>query len=464
MADLQNIDQDKVNFLDKTQIQTPGTAKVARKAGRFLIYSIVVLLLTVFVFTYKVFLTDTSIGEIFSNRFFNQLNIFTEQKTQLKGASDDRINILLSGMGGKGHEGPYLTDTILLVSIKPSTKKVAMMSIPRDLMVEIPGYGSWKINNANSFGEGNGEGQGAVLLKQVVEETFNLPIHYYGRIDFSGFEQIIDDLGGVKVFVENSFTDYSYPTDDYKYQTIYFEKGWQTMDGNTALKFARSRHGNNGEGSDFARGKRQQKIIQAVKDRMFSYNFLLSPTKISRLYKGISDHIATDIEITDLISFATLAEQLDTANIISLTLDDGPGGLLYADKINGSYVLLGRGGDFNEIRTQIQNIFQEKNAAAGQIVKFEIKNGTKISGLASRNSEELKAMGYRITDVANSPLQNYEKTEIYKISSRDLTHDIDLLEKKYSAIVQTTNIPTWISDTVAPDVDFVIILGRDADE
>jgi len=458
-------EESKINFLEKAPPEKSDKIAPIKTAGKFFIYAMVFLAITFFVFTYKVFLTDTSLGEMFSTKFFKQLNFFNSPADTLRGMPEDRINILLSGIGGAGHDGPYLTDTILIASIKPSTKQVAMMSIPRDLMVEVPGYGSWKINNANAFGESNGEGEGTKLLQQVVENTFQIPIHYSARIDFSGFEQIIDDLGGVKVYVDKSFTDYNYPAPEFKYQVVSFERGWQTMDGSTALKFARSRHGNNGEGSDFARSKRQQKILQAVKDRIFSYNFLLSPTKITKLYKGVSKHIATDIEISDLVDFAKIAENLDTKNILSVTVDDSPGGFLYADNIGGSFVLLPRGGDYAQLNEQWKNVFTPKlNAATTGVVKFEIKNGTTISGLASRNAEALKTMGYRITDIANAPLQNYEKTEIYKISSRDLATEVGLLEKKYSLAIKTANIPSWISDTVAPDVDFVIILGKDSAE
>ena len=198
--------------------------------------------------------------------FLGQIKQFAENRNKtLEGEKDDRINILIMGMGGKYHEGSYLTDTIMIASIKPSTKQVSLVSLPRDLQVEIPGYGWRKINNANAFGEINNEGYGAELARQVVEKSFDMDIHYYIRIDFTGFEEIVDSLNGIDVMVDSAFTDYQYPTEDKKYQIVSFRAGPQTMYGEEALKYARSRHsGMNGEGSDFARSKRQQKNINGL--------------------------------------------------------------------------------------------------------------------------------------------------------------------------------------------------------
>ena len=204
-------------------------------------------------------------------------NFILSSDRNIKGQADDRINILLLGIGGEGHDGAYLTDTIILASIKPSTKQLSLISIPRDLIVPIPGgYGYRKINSADSYGEIQQKGNGAEFAKQVVEQVFNISIHYYARIDFKAFKEIVDRVGGVEVYVDNTFTDNTFPTEDYLYRTISFKKGQQTLDGQNALDFARSRHGNNNEGSDFARARRQQKIILALKDKLFSVNTIFN--------------------------------------------------------------------------------------------------------------------------------------------------------------------------------------------
>jgi len=223
--------------------------------------------------------TNSQTGEKIG--FFEQIkHLLINPEKEIKGESDDRLNMLLIGIGGAGHPGSYLADTIIVASLKPSTKEVAFISIPRDLYVEIPDYGWRKINNAFAFGHGpDYPGGGEALLKEIVEDVTGLPIHYYARLDFEGFRKAIDDVGGIDIYVENSFTDYEYPDYNYGYQTISFKKGWEHMSGERALQFVRSRHGTSGEGSDFARSKRQQKVLFAVKERIFSINTFINPAQ-----------------------------------------------------------------------------------------------------------------------------------------------------------------------------------------
>lgn len=458
----------RINLLTNEDNRQPRGKKVFR-ISRFIIYLFTVLMLAFVGFSYQVLITNNSLTDVFSGKIniFQQLNILAGDGSRLQGESDDRINILLLGIGGAEHDGPYLSDTMILVSIKPSTKKVSMISIPRDLLVEVPGYGWWKINNANSFGETQSKGNGGLLSKEVVQNVFDVPVHYYVRVDFSGFEQMLDTLDGVKVDVEKSFTDYQYPTEDYKYQIISFDAGPQTMDGDTALKYARSRHGNNGEGSDFARSKRQQKLLQAFKQRVLSKDFLLSPRKISALSKDLSEHLRTDMEPWEVVKLAQLLKEINTNEIINRVIDDSPGGYLYSNFVNSAYVLQPRGEDFSQIRTLAKNIFATTetttNTPEHTSINIEIKNGTTLTGLASRHSQELKLAGYRVLQVGNAPVQNYTTTEIYKLSGRDLPEETSFLEKQYKTQIIKNTVPDWIKNIAAPDLDFFIILGTNSE-
>ncbi|MBT5338166.1 LCP family protein [Candidatus Falkowbacteria bacterium] len=456
----------RINLLNRADNQYPRGKRIF-KVSKFILYLFIVLVLAFVVFSYQVLFTNNSVNDIFSGKIniFQQLNSLAGEGNQLQGESDDRINILLLGMGGAGHEGPYLTDTVILASIKPSTKQIGMVSIPRDLLTEIPGFGWWKINNANAFGEKQSPGNGGELVKQVVNQVFELPIHYYVRIDFAGFEKIIDDVGGIKVSVDTSFTDFQYPTLDYKYQVVSFEQGWQTMDGDAALKFARSRHGSNGEGSDFARSQRQQKILQAFKSRIFSYSFLLSPRKIKKFTSALAGHIRTDLEPWELVKLAKLAEKIDTENIITRVLDDSPGGFLYANIVNEAYVLQPKGDDFTQIQYVAKNIFKgQEILEQKKVITVEILNGTTIAGLASRNLQELKLVGYRVNKIGNSPKQNYTNTVVYKLSQKNAPEEEKFLASKYNTDIQKNNIPDWAINMAGLDLDFLIILGQDVAE
>jgi len=460
----------RINLLSNEDNRQPRGKKVFR-ISRFIIYLFTVLVIAFVGFSYQVLITNNSLTDVFSGKvnIFQQLNILAGDSSRLQGEAEDRINIILLGMGGAGHDGPYLTDTMMLVSIQPSTKKVSMISIPRDMLVEIPGYGWWKINNANSFGETQNKGNGGELSKEVIQNVFDIPVHYYVRVDFSGFEKMIDTLDGVKVNVENSFTDYQFPTDDYKYQIISFDEGPQTMDGETALNYTRSRHGNNGEGSDFARSKRQQQVLSAFKQRVLSKDFLLSPRKISNLSKDLAEHLRTDMEPWEVVKLAQLLRDVNTDEIINRVLDDSPGGYLYANFVNSAYVLQPRGEDFSQIQALAKNIFVDLESVATNetpvhtTINVEIKNGTTITGLGSRHSQELKLDGYRVLQVGNAPIQNYTTTEIYNLSGRDLPEEITFLEDKYKTTIIKNTVPDWIKNIAAPDLDFFIILGTDSE-
>jgi LCP family protein required for cell wall assembly len=453
---------DKINLLAQGDNFTPRGRKI-RKISKIFLYAGIAVVLGLFIFTYQVLFTDTSVmSSLNSLNIFSQLANIARGTTVLKGETDGRINILLLGIGGAGHDGPNLTDTNILLSIEPKTKKVAAVSIPRDLLVNIPDKGWWKINNANHFGEVDNPGAGGEYARQVFSEVFNLPIQYFVRVDFSGFEQFIDELGGVRVYVDESFSDSSYPTDDYKYQTIAFQAGWQAMNGDRALKYARSRHGDNGEGSDFARSRRQQKILEAVKEQVLSSDTFLNPRKINALLKMVSQHVKTNFGLDEIIALLDLTKTLDTKNVLNLVLDDAPTGLLYASNVNGAYVLQPKSGNFQTIQFLIQNIFTNQQAigAAKIIPKLEVRNSTAETGLAAKTADELKLAGYKVMKIGNALEQNLEKNLIYRLTTEAQPDTEKYLTEKFNASIEPT-VPSAIRDDADLTTDYYIVIGTD---
>ncbi|MFH1367105.1 MAG: LCP family protein [Patescibacteria group bacterium] len=375
-------------------------------------------------------------------------HLFTKADETLGGEENDRINILLLGIGGAGHEGALLTDTIILVSFKPSTDQVALLSIPRDLAVDFPApYYSRKINNGLFFGqEMEYPGGGEALMAKTVGEVTGLDIQYYGRVDFSGFEQAIDGLGGVRINVEKSFSDSTYPTDDYGYQTVSFKAGEQLMDGTTALEYVRSRHGNNGEGSDFARAKRQQKVLLALKDKITSFSTLINPSKISEIINTLGSHTKTNMEVWEMLRLYTLAGNIDQNNIINYVLDNSENGLL--ENItgeNGAYLLVPKTGDFSEVQGYVKNIFNQ-NEVEKEKAKIVIKNGTNTPGLAAAESKELAALNYNVIKVENYGQKDLKKTIIYDNANGQFPYTIKALKEKLQAEV-VTNLPVIFEET-----------------
>lgn len=292
--------------------------------------------------------------------FFSEIIGFIQSgDKKLVGENEDRVNVLLVGIGGEGHEGGLLADTIILANIKPSTKEVVLLSIPRDLTVNIPGYGERKVNNANAFGEMDDlPGGGGMFTARILSNVLNTSIPYYVRVDFSGFKKIVDDAGGINVNVEKSFADYEYPTTNFGYQTISFKQGEQKMDGDKALKYARSRHGNNGEGSDFARSRRQQKIILALKDKMLSLEFLANPEAVSKTAEDLGNHIKTNLKLWEIMRLRSYADKIGNGSVASKVLENNEAGMLKAETgLDDAYLLLPRERDFSEIQEFTENIF-----------------------------------------------------------------------------------------------------------
>ena len=315
---------------------------------------------------------------------FNPINIIANVAAADLESSDGRTNILILGSDrrklGNGNESPLLTDTILVASIGNVDNDIVMISLPRDLWIN--DYYS-KINAVYAV-------QGMDTLKEVVENVMGVPIHYHVLVTFELFEKAVDIISGVDVYVENSFTDYSYPIEGKendscgvstdvgrdleeegtapwyiwpcRYETVHFEEGLQTMDGPTALKYVRSRKGDNNEGTDFARAKRQQNVISAIKEKALSIETLINPAKLKGLYDIYVENVETNVNFQTIQSFYLLSQQIDFEKMISVVLDDrseaDAGGLLYAPEDTtlyaGQYVLVPQTGNFDQIHAYIQ--------------------------------------------------------------------------------------------------------------
>lgn len=428
----------------------------------------------------------------------------------LKGEEEERVNMLLMGVGGAGHDGPQLSDTMMFASIKPETGEVALLSIPRDLIVQIPGYGWRKVNHANAFGEQQEAGYGPQLASEVIEEVLAQPIHYYARVDFSGFAELIDIVGELDVYVERTFTDAQYPSHGKAYadcgtsqtqfneagepievptyacrfETITFEKGWTKMNGDTALKYVRSRHGNNGESSDFARSRRQAQVIKAVKEQVLSASTFLSPTKLSKIYETLDENIATNLSTWELLRFVSLAKDLDTENITHHVLDASAESPLYQTNLGGAYVLLPKNDDWGQVRALAANLFAKTpevgttpSTHTARVPRIEIQNGTSIPGLAFRTSQILTTHGYQVTSVSNAQSKGFKNTVVYDLTQGRKSSDLAALKDLLKADVTLSATGWLLSNDVIPkelslagetlealatesDIDFLVILGE----
>jgi anionic cell wall polymer biosynthesis LytR-Cps2A-Psr (LCP) family protein len=313
---------------------------------------------------------------------FNPISIVSNVAAANLNETDGRINILVLGSDkrniGAEQGRSTLTDTILVASIGTTDNDVVLISLPRDLW--IADYQT-KINAVYAY-------KGIEGLKEQIQKVMGIPIHYHILVTFELFEQAIDVLEGIDVTVDNAFVDNFYPIEgkenntcgktpeeikklgdvpseyDFpcRFERIEFKTGIQHMDGKLALKYARSRHGDNNENTDFARAKRQQKVIAALKNKALSLQTILNPTKVKGLYDTYVKNVDTNVDFETIENFILLSQSLDFNKIISVVLDDrsdaNSGGLLYhptdATLYGGAYVLIPQTGDFSQIHAYVQ--------------------------------------------------------------------------------------------------------------
>jgi LCP family protein required for cell wall assembly len=375
--------------------------------------------------------------------------------------SQGKTNIMLLGAGGMGHiqGGEDLTDTIIVASINHSDHSVAMVSIPRDLWVRPPGYKAMKINTLFRVSHQYYD-EGFTVPKATIEDLLGIPIHYYAYIDFKGFEQMIDAIGGITVDVEKSFRDSQYPDGHFGYMTIAFEEGKQKMNGEEALQYSRSRHGNNYEGSDFARAKRQHKVIQAIKDKVLSFGTLF---KIDDISEVIKDNYSSNIKACELYRFLLLAKDITKEKIHSLVLDDGPSGVLYTPtsqireaSYGGQYVLIPDGNNYNIIKRYVEK-FMKNPDKFNRGVSVSILNGTGIAGLANQVGALLTSEGFNVKRRENTyGRRAYDETILFAREPGEIYQNLLFLEQLTGGKPVGKN-----PEPVNYGTDVVLILGKD---
>lgn len=457
-----------LKFSRKHRIKNPGTRvddvekkKNRKRTRRIVIWSIVIILLGVLgFFGFKAY---KSLNNIFQNGSGNVLDLFNGSATKpLKGESRGRTNILLLGVGDPGHDGENLTDSILILSIDYKTNNIAIFSVPRDLYVKIPGNGSSKINAANVYAENKHKGSGPGVVSQVITNTFGIPIDYYILVNFSGLKQAVDAVGGVPVKVENSFCDYNYPT-EYKgdTSTVCFNAGTQTMNGIKALQYSRSRHAYGPEGSDFARGRRQQNVLIALKEKILSTNTTYNPKTIISLLGVMGSNVKTDFQVAEFARLYDIAKKVDQSKIIQKSFDNSPEGMLVSDSSTAAgYILMPKTGNWKEIQAAVANIFNTSGVKTEKAT-ISILNGTWTGGLAATASDSLKGSGYNVVNTGDNPTKNYKKTVIIDNTGGKKPLTIAALEKNFGVTATKAATATTTGTVGATTYDVQIILGTD---
>jgi polyisoprenyl-teichoic acid--peptidoglycan teichoic acid transferase len=259
-----------------------------------------------------------------------------------------RTNVLVLGVGDPGHAGENLSDTIMVMSLNSEKKRVAQISVPRDLRVDVPGYGEEKINAANADG-------GPSLAEQTVSNTLAIPIDYYVKTDFTGLQEIVDAVGGIDVNVTQELSDPEYPcaNNQYKVCGLDIKPGEQHMDGATALEYVRCRKGTCG--NDFGRAARQQEVLDLVRAKVLTWQVLLNPVKLTKIVMAVRDNVETNMSAFQMVQFVIGWNRAHNNNPVHLVYSTSPGGYLVS--AGSSSDLLPIGGDFGPLQAAAQNVF-----------------------------------------------------------------------------------------------------------
>ncbi len=393
-----------------------------------------------------------------------------------------RFNVLLLGSDTdtKFDNGTFLTQSMIVVTVDPPSQTVGMLSIPRDFWVRIPGHGFGKIDTAYELG-------GVDLARRTVEQDFGIPIHYYAWVGLDGFIKVIDELGGVTIDVLHPIVDDQYPddvsgADKYAYMRLYIPAGPQHLSGYEALQYVRSRHGD--LVGDFGRSARQQQVLVTLKRRAESPGILL---KIPAMISDLRDSVRTDLTVTDVVSYANFARQVQRSNIKQVVLAPPT----YSDNATAADGQAIVNPNWTMVDTAVREMFalrstpsgsgradtsaQSNRAAASPPddarlhtpvaaaavpatadVTIEVQNGTSVSGLGLRVSAYLASNGYKTLAPVAADRLNYQQT---------IVHSYDQAARPAAAAIGRLLGANVVYDASRPRGGaplVVVILGADA--
>lgn len=352
---------------------------------------------------------------------------------ELKKDEHGYTNILLLGDGGHTRDGADLVDSIMVASIDYQKNAITLFSVPRDLYItpdkERGILFGGKINEVYRnhklvIPDEDGRWQ---VFKKAVGKVVNLNIQYYIRLDFHAFVEVVDSLGGITVDVQKDIYDPFYPNNEDDGYTIFsIKKGVQQLDGETTLKFVRSRETT----SDFDRSARQQQVIEAIQQKALSENLLSNPGLLLKLYRAINKNMNTDMSTREMLSLAGFAKHMDRSRLVRKGIHDDPGregGFLYTPDrtlYDNAFVLVPIGDNYDAIHKYCDLIFNRREMYYDP-AKIEILNATKLSGIARNLASELNRFGFEIGPIDNYLGPDGKKTTLQSsmIEYHDYTED-----------------------------------------
>lgn len=398
--------------------------------------------------------------------------------TKLKCENTGRCNIILAGNSADDpfHDGANLTDSIMLVSINTNNNTAFMMSIPRDLYVNIPGNGYAKINEAYPDGQTEHYNQqgyakgGMGLLEQTVSESFGIPISYYVLVDYSALRDAVNTVGGVPIDVQSSDPRGLYdPSIDWKTHgpLVKLSNGWHTLTGEEALDLARARgdaYGSYGfDASDFERTQNQRALILAIKDKAMSSGTLANPLKLGQLFDAFGNNVHTDLSTGNIRRLYDLSKVIGSSQIKSIGLNnvtfDGQKDvnlLKGYTTTNGQEALIPQTGigDYSQIQQFLKQLTSD-SPVVKESANVVVLNSGNTNGLATAEAGVLGNQGMYVSATADAPAAQSSNSIIDNSSGKDPATLKELESLFGNSIVTNTSLSKQY-----PDAAFIVILGQ----
>ena len=364
------------------------------------------------------------------------------------------VRIMLLGTDLRPPAGGWRTDTMILVSIDPEEQIVSMVSIPRDLYVDIPGHGKTRINMADNFGEAEHyPGGGPALLRRMLEENVGLTFDRYIRIDFQGFAEMIDLLGGIDVDVRCP-TELRVPIMKSPGEYLLwrsFPASMQHMDGELALMYSRCR----AHTPVFDRDRRQREVLLAIRNRVLELGLPRLLPKLFQLLDTMKLHVQTDLEPAEIVALAQLMMVGSPYHVNQSVID-----LSAAPQwptADGAWVMRPDRRLVKELMSgRMEPPSWEEQTLAAEGVRIAVDNGTAVEGFAAQIADRLRSGGYDVVEVGKADRLDYGETIIVSYAGTSFT--LDRL-RQYLGVGEdhVRYEPDWLSD-----VAIRVVVGRDA--
>lgn len=383
---------------------------------------------------------------------------------KLNTEGDSRVNVLLVGIGGPGHDGPDLTDTLIVASVDTFNDRIDLLSIPRDLWVQYSnGYSAGKINAVYAYAKQSSTSKknadkikdGLKELDKIVSKITGVPIHYNTLVSFKAFKEAVDTVGGVTVNVPETLYDPTVAWEN-NWSPVIAKSGSQKFNGAKALLYARSR----ATSSDFARGERQRLLLVALKDKVLSLGTYSNPLKVSKLLTSFGNNVYTDFDLGSIKCLYEQISEIPSSKIKSLDLVKPPHALLTTGPINGLSTVFPRAGvfEYGAIQSYARNAMRD-SVLAKENASVMVLNGTSTGGLATKYRDILKSYGYKTAKPGDAPTHNYQQTILVDLRNGQNKYTLNYLEKRFK-LKADGKLP---DGAISPgEADFVIILGADS--